>query len=93
MIEIEVDTELDIKVEKATENIPNTYINKDDKVKVTRTFTENGKKKGYQYNGGTFVCWHDTYDVIQRKEERVVIGIGERVTAAVHVNDIVKVKG
>ena len=93
LIEIEVDTELDIKVEKATENITNTYINKGDKVKVTRTFTENGKKKGYQYNGGTFVCWHDTYDVIQRKEERVVIGIGERVTAAVHVNDIVKVKG
>ena len=54
---------------------------------------ENGKKKGYQYNGGTFVCWHDTYDVIQRKEERVIIGIGERVTAAVHVNDIIKVKG
>lgn len=92
LIEIEADAELDIKVSKATESISSSHISVGDKVKVTRTFTENGKKKGYQYNGGTFVCWHDAYDVIQIKDERVVIGIGDRVTAAIHLNDIAKIK-
>lgn len=42
-------------------------IKKGDKVKVIRTMEQSGKTKGYQYAGGTFVCWYDVYDVIQVK--------------------------
>ena len=66
-------------------------IKKGDKVKVIRTMEQSGKTKGYQYSGGTFVCWYDVYDVIQVKGDRVVIGIGNTVTAAVNINDLEKV--
>lgn len=68
-----------------------TSIKKGDKVKVIRTMEQSGKKKGYQYAGGTFVCWYEVYDVIQVKGDRVVIGIGSTVTAAVKAADLQKV--
>ena len=67
------------------------FITKGDKVKVIRTTEQSGKTKGYQYAGGTFVCWYDVYDVIQVKGDRVVIGIGSTVTAAVNIGDLEKV--
>ena len=65
-------------------------IKKGDKVKVIRTFKQGNKTKGYQYAGGTFVCWYSVYDVIQVKGDRVVIGIGSTVTAAVNIKDLAK---
>lgn len=59
-----------------------------DKVRVIRTFEEGGRTKGYQYGGGTFVCWYPAYDVIQASGDRVVIGIGSTVTAAVAASDL-----
>ena len=58
---------------------------------MIRTMEQSGKTKGYQYAGGTFVCWYDVYDVIQVKGDRVVIGIGSTVTAAVNIGDLEKV--
>lgn len=66
-------------------------IKKGDKVRVIRTMEQSGKTKGYQYSGGTFVCWYDVYDVIQVKGDRAVIGIGSTVTAAVKLADLEKV--
>lgn len=66
-------------------------IKKGDKVKVTRTTQSGGKTKGYTYTGGTFVCWYDVYDVIQVKNNRVVIGVGSTITAAVNIKDLAKV--
>ncbi len=65
-------------------------IKKGDKVKVTRTLTQGNKTKGYQYSGGMFTCYYQTYDVISVKSDRVVIGIGTTVTAAVKMADLAK---
>ena len=43
------------------------------------------------YGGGTFVVYRDSYDVIQVSGDRVVIGVGNAVTAAVHINDLEKI--
>lgn len=65
-------------------------IKKGDKVKVTRTVKSGSKTKGYQYAGGMFTCYYSVYDVIQVKGDRVVIGIGSTVTAAVKMADLAK---
>lgn len=65
-------------------------IKKGDKVKVTRTVKQGSKTKGYQYSGGMFTCYHSVYDVIQVKGDRVLIGIGSTVTAAVKAADLAK---
>lgn len=65
-------------------------LKKGDKVKVIRTVRSGSKTKGYQYSGGMFVCYHSVYDVIQVKGDRVVIGIGSTVTAAVNIRDLEK---
>ena len=44
-----------------------------------------------QYNGEPFKTWYDRYDVIQVSGDRVVIGIGKIVTAAVNIRDLAKV--
>ncbi len=62
-----------------------------DKVKVTRTIQQGSKTKGYQYSGGMFTLYYSVYDVIQVKGDRVVIGIGSTVTAAVKAADLQKV--
>lgn len=54
-----------------------------DKVKVL---------KAVQYdNGKSFAAYYNTYDVIQVSGNRVVIGIGKTVTAAVHADNLAKV--
>lgn len=65
-------------------------IKKGDKVKVIRTVKSGSKTKGYQYAGGMFTCYYSVYDVIQVKGDRVVIGIGSVVTAAVKMSDLAK---
>ena len=57
-------------------------IRKGDKVKVLKAQT---------YNGGTFKTYYDEYDVIQVNGDRVVIGIGKTVTAAVKASNLQKV--
>lgn len=66
-------------------------IKKGDKVKVIRTVKSGSRTKGYQYSGGMFTCYYSVYDVIQVKGDRVVIGIGSTVTAAVKMADLAKV--
>lgn len=57
-------------------------IRKGDKVKVLKAQT---------YTGGTFKTYYDVYDVIQVNGDRVVIGIGKTVTAAVKASNLQKV--
>lgn len=57
-------------------------IQKGDKVKVLKAKT---------YTGGTFKTYYDTYDVIQVNGDRVVIGQGKTVTAAVHKDNLQRV--
>lgn len=86
---------LDKKVENASKkaasgNTEAVALKKGDKVKVTRTVKSGTKTKGYQYSGGMFTCYYSVYDVIQVKGDRVVIGIGSTVTAAVNAKDLAK---
>ena len=90
LLEVQAEAELDKATNSSSEG-SNAVISKGNKVKVTRTFMSGSKKKGYTYTGGTFTCWYEVYDVIQVKGDRVVIGIGSTVTAAVNINDIAKV--
>lgn len=55
---------------------------KGDKVKVLNAVT---------YDGKSFKTYYDTYDVIQVNGDRVVIGIGSTVTAAVNAANLRKV--
>ena len=65
------------------EPVGTTTLKKGDKVKV---------KKAVQYdNGKPFKVYYDTYDVLQVKGDRVVIGIGIVVTAAVKAKHLKKV--
>ena len=54
-------------------------IQKGDKVKVLKAIT---------YTGGSFKAYHSTYDVIQVNGDRVVIGQGKTVTAAVNAANL-----
>lgn len=66
-----------------TSTKPTTAIKVGDKVKVL---------KAVQYdNGKTFGVYYNTYDVIEVKGDRIVIGIGNTVTAAVHRKNLKKV--
>ena len=89
LIEIEAQPKLDMMV--GTSGTGGGDIKNGDKVKVIRTIEQGNKVKGFNYSGGNFVCWYDVYDVIQVKGDRVVIGIGGVVTAAVNINDLQKV--
>lgn len=53
-----------------------------DKVKVINAVT---------YEGKSFRAWFDKYDVLQVNGDRVVIGVGGIVTAAVRIGDVKKV--
>ena len=59
-----------------------TTIRRGDKVKVLKAVT---------YTGGTFKTWYKVYDVIEVSGDRIVIGIGRTVTAAVHRSNLQKV--
>lgn len=92
LLEIKTDPKLDkaLKVATSGSKPSDSEIKKGDKVKVAKTFREGNKTKANQYSGETFVCWYDVYDVIQVKGDRVVIGIGSAITAAVRKSDLVK---
>ncbi len=69
-----------IEAGKSSESEAAAVIEKGDKVKVVNAI---------QYgNGEKFTCYYDTYDVIQADGDRIVIGIGDTVTAAVHVDNL-----
>ena len=53
-----------------------------DKVKVVKAVT---------YSGTPFKTYYSEYDVLEIKEDRVVIGVGRTVTAAVHRDNLAKV--
>lgn len=59
-----------------------TTFSKGDKVKVLKAQT---------YTGGSFTAYYDTYDVIQVSGDRVVIGKGNVITAAVNAANLQKV--
>lgn len=61
-----------------------------DKVAVINTTKALNLRRGNLYGGGTFVVYRDSYDVIQVNGDRVVIGVGKAVTAAVHIKDLKK---
>lgn len=42
----------------------------------------------YDYYGNMFKCWYSKYDVIEVKNDRIVIGIGNTVTAAVNAANL-----
>ena len=56
-------------------------LKKGDKVKVLKAVTYENKK---------FVKWHTSYDVIEVRGDRIVIGKGKTVTAAVHRDNLQK---
>lgn len=88
LLKIAAAPSLDVKAEAGDNS---GSIMKGDKVKVIRTATSGSRTRGYQYAGGMFVCYYSVYDVIQVKGDRVVIGIGNTVTAAVNIKDLEKV--
>lgn len=67
-----------IKIPAAT--APESF-EKGDKVKVLNAVT---------YDGKSFKTYYDTYDVIQVNGDRVVIGVGATVTAAVNAVNLRK---
>lgn len=66
-------------------------LKKGDKVKVINTTQVLNLRRGKLYGGGTFIVYRDSYDVIQVSGDRVVIGVGNAVTAAVNIKDLKKV--
>ncbi len=67
--------------EPAKPSQPAAKFQKGDRVKVL---------KAVQYDGGTFGVYYDSYDVLEVSGDRVVIGIGNTVTAAVHADNLAK---
>ena len=63
-------------------NTTNETIKVGDKVKVLNNTTYDGKK---------FLALFSKYDVIEVKGNRIVIGIGKIVTAAIHKDNLKKV--
>lgn len=66
----------------ASEKSSSSEIAKGDKVKVTKAVT---------YTGNSFKLYYSTYDVLEVNGDRVVIGIGKTVTAAVNKANLQKV--
>ena len=60
----------------------NDKIKKGDKVKVINAIT---------YAGKPFKTYYKKYDVIQVSDDKIVIGIGKTITAAINIKDIKKV--
>ena len=75
--------EKDIKLRKVpSKPIVETAFKKGDKVKVLKAITYEGKK---------FIAWYSQYNVLEVDKNRVVIGIGKTVTAAVHKKNLQKI--
>ncbi|MBR6725566.1 MAG: N-acetylmuramoyl-L-alanine amidase [Clostridia bacterium] len=75
--------------QKGTVKEENDSFEVGDKVKIAR-FTDEDKKRAYTYTGGTFRAYFDVYDILSMRGDRIVIGRGRVVTAAVNARDIVK---
>lgn len=77
--------EEDIKLsqsESSTTSVDNQIIKPGDKVKVLNAVTYEGKK---------FIAWYSQYTVFEVNKNRVVIGVGKTVTAAVHKKNLCKI--
>ena len=74
--------EKDIKVRKEPAKPAEPTLKKGDKVKVINPVAYDGKK---------FVAWYKQYTVFEVDKNRVVIGIGNTVTAAVHKKNLQKI--
>ena len=71
-----------VKASNLSKSSSGAVIQVGDKVKVVNAVTDDGKK---------FKVYYDKYDVIEVKGDRVVIGIGKTVTAAVKASNLKKV--
>lgn len=67
----------DIPTQEETENAHGFKVGQ--KVKVINA---------YDYYGNMFKCWYNKYDVIEVKNDRIVIGIGNTATAAVNAANL-----
>lgn len=76
-----VKASMGIKEPAKKPSTPKAKFAKGDKVKV---------KKAVTYEGKSFKAYYDVYDVIDVKGDRVVIGIGKIVTAAVKATNLTK---
>lgn len=85
-----IDAAIPPKDEKDEPIIP-AAVKRGDKVKIINTTTSKGVTRGKIYGGGTFVIYYDTYDVISVSDKRVVVGIGNAITAAVNIDNIKKI--
>lgn len=74
-------------------NVPDeaNEIRRGDRVTVKKYRFSGTRRLGQTYTGGTYVIFYDIYDVISVAGDRVVIGIGNTVTAAVHRSDVKKI--
>lgn len=66
-------------------------IAKDEETENAHGFKVGQKVKvinAYDYYGNMFKCWYSKYDVIEVKNDRIVIGIGNTVTAAVNAANL-----
>lgn len=70
------------KIVNSMNKIDKLSINVGDKVKVLNAI---------QFTGEPFSVYYDSYDVIEVKGERVVIGRGKTITCAINVNNLKKV--
>lgn len=88
---IKTDVDLDFGyMEPAKSAAVPSAICKGDRVRVVNYQMSGGRKIGRTYTGGSFVAYYDVYDVLSVSGDRVVIGIGKIVTAAVKRSDLVR---
>lgn len=79
----QVQTRVNELMKNSSSNTTTTEtIKKGDKVKVINAIT---------YTGSPFRLFYKEYDVIEVNKDRVVIGIGKTVTAAININNIKKI--
>ena len=64
-------------------------IPKPEPVKEIKVGSKVKVKKAVTYDGKSFITYHNIYDVIQVNGDRIVIGIGKTITAAVHKNNLI----
>lgn len=69
---------------------PSAKFTAGDKVRVINTTKSGSRKYGKTYDNKRFVVYYDTYDVIQVRGDRIVIGIGDTVAAAVNERNLEK---
>lgn len=76
---------------KEVQDIVNELIDQDKKKLVIKVGDKVKVINKIQYNGKPFKAYYDIYDVLEVKDDRVVIGIEKAVTAAVNIKDIKKI--